>query len=219
MSDIHGNYSALSEVLNHIDSMKIREIFCLGDIAGYYSQVNECCEELRRRNVKCLMGNHDWYLVARSFCPRSKSVNDCLDYQKRILTKENLEWLASFPIHIFEYNISMVHGGWTNPIDEYLEPNEEYFNRLENKYFISGHTHVQMLKKFGDKIYCNTGSIGQPRDDNPRAAFVTFNGECFELHRIEYDIDKTSLLMEQAGFSGYYYGCLKTGSKNLQWAK
>jgi predicted phosphodiesterase len=68
ISDIHGNYSALHEVLLKIDSMGIDEIYCLGDTVGYYSEINECCDELRRRNVKYVMGNHDWYIAANSFC-------------------------------------------------------------------------------------------------------------------------------------------------------
>ena len=89
ISDVHGNYEALKSVLAKIDEMNISDIFCLGDVVGYYSQVNECCDELRKRNVKCIMGNHDWYITANSFCPRSKSVNDCLNYQRQVITEEN----------------------------------------------------------------------------------------------------------------------------------
>lgn len=219
ISDIHGNYTALQEVLKKIDEMKISEIYCLGDVVGYYTQINECCEELQKRDVKCIMGNHDWYMVAKSFCPRSNSVNDCLKYQRKIITEENLNWLSEFPLFRQAGELSMVHGGWCNPVDEYLEPNEEYFSKIEGKYFASGHNHCQVFKKFGDKIYCNPGSVGQPRDDDSRTAFATFDGKNFHLHRVEYDIDKVGELMDKAGFNGYYYGCLKTGSKNLQWAK
>lgn len=219
ISDIHGNYSALKEVLKSIDKMGINEIYCLGDVVGYYTQINECCEELQKRNIKCIMGNHDWYMVAKSFCPRSNSVNDCMKYQREIITSKNLEWLSTFPTHRQFEELSMVHGGWCDPIDEYLEPNEEYFAKIGGKYFASGHTHIQIVQKYGDKVYCNPGSVGQPRDGYNRAAFATFDGEKFQLHRVEYDIDEVGNLMGKAGFSGYYYGCLKTGSKNLQWAK
>ena len=218
ISDIHGNYTALKEVLNYIDKMGIKDIYCLGDVVGYYTQINECCDELQKRKVKCVMGNHDWYMVSKTDCPRSNSVNDCLKYQRKIITKENLEWLSTFPILRQLGDLSMVHGGWINPIDEYLEPNSEYFDKVGGKYFVSGHVHIQRLKNFRDKIYCNPGSVGQPRDNYNRAAFATFNGGKFQLHRVEYDIDEVGHFMEKAGFSGYYYGCLKTGSKNLQWS-
>lgn len=219
ISDIHGNYTALQGVLKKIDEMEISDIYCLGDIVGYYSQINECCEVLQKRDVKCIMGNHDWYMVAKSFCHRSNSVNDCLKYQKKIITEKNLNWLATFPLFRQFNDVSMVHGGWCNPIDEYLEPTEDYFSRIEGNYFISGHNHHQVIEKFGEKIYCNPGSVGQPRDNDSRAAFATFDGVKFTLHRVEYDIDKIGELMDKAGFNGYYYGCLKTGSKNLQWAE
>lgn len=219
ISDIHGNYTALRAVLESIDKMSIKDIYCLGDVVGYYTQINECCEELQKRNVKCIMGNHDWYMVAKSFCPRSNSVNDCMKYQREIITKENFDWLSTFPVYRRLGELSMVHGGWCDPIDEYLEPSEEYFNKVGGKYFISGHVHRQVIKNFGDKIYCNPGSVGQPRDGDNRAAFATFDGRDIQLHRVEYDIDRVGKLMERAGFSGYYYGCLKTGSRNLQWAK
>lgn len=219
VSDIHGNYTALKEVLKSIDNMGIKDIYCLGDVVGYYSQINECCDELRKRNVKCIMGNHDWYLVAKSFCPRSNSVNDCMKYQKKIISKENLDWLSSFPLFKNLDGLSMVHGGWCNPIDEYLDPTKEYFDKIDGKYFVSGHVHVQVVKNFKNKVYCNPGSVGQPRDGDNRAAFATFDGQNFQLYRVDYNIDEVSKLMEEAGFSGYYYGCLKTGSRNLQWAE
>ena len=74
ISDIHGNYIALQEVLKKIDSMGIQEVYCLGDVVGYYSQVNECCDELRKRSISCVMGNHDWYMASGTDCERSKSV-------------------------------------------------------------------------------------------------------------------------------------------------
>jgi putative phosphoesterase len=215
ISDIHGNYEALKRVLAELDKMAITEIYCLGDVVGYYSQVNECCDEIRSRNIPCLMGNHDWYMASGGFCPRSKSVNDCLVYQRKVITSENVEWLRTFPVQRFVCNIHMLHGGWTDPIDEYLrEPNEEYFSKIIGEVFVSGHTHIQMLQKYNGKTYCNPGSVGQPRDNDPRAAFAVYDGK-FSLHRVEYDMQKVFDLMDKAGFSDYYYGCLKTGSKNL----
>lgn len=214
ISDIHGNFEALRAALNRLDSYNITDIICLGDVVGYYSQVNECCDLLRERNIPCTLGNHDWYLAGGGFCTRSKSVNDCLQYQRSIITGENKHWIESFPVQLMFEGILMVHGGWENPIDEYLNPIEEYFDRLEGRLFASGHTHIQGVYKFGEKTYCNPGSIGQPRDGDPRAAFATYNGE-FKLHRVEYDIVKVFELMNEAGFSDYYYGCLKTGARNL----
>ena len=215
ISDIHGNFTALKEVLRAIDELNIKEIYCLGDIAGYYPQINECCEELRKRNIQSLLGNHDWYMVSNTLCPRSKSANDCLRYQRGIITSENLKWLSSFPVHKTIKNLALVHGGWNNPIDEYIVLSEEYFESIPDTFFASGHTHKQMIKQFGKKVYCNPGSVGQPRDGNNKAAFAVFDGKNFELLRTDYDIDEACKLMRKAGFSEYYYNRLKTGAEHF----
>ena len=217
ISDIHGNYEALKSVLHKIDEMGIKSIFCAGDVAGYYCQINEVCTELQKRNIPCVMGNHDWYLAGGGFCPRSRSVMDCLLYQRKIISKNNLDWLKTFSINMHIGDVHMVHGGWADPIDEYLKPSNEYFEKIEGRFFVSGHTHVQRIDRYKNgKIYCNPGSVGQPRDGNPKAAFSTFNGSDFEMHRVGYDMHAIFECMEKAGFNDYYYGGLKTGSKNLR---
>lgn len=216
ISDIHGNYPALLSVLKKIDDMGIDEIYCLGDIVGYYSQVNECCEELQRRNIKCVLGNHDWYMISKTNCPRSKSANDCLKYQSRIIKEENLKWLETLPIILQIDNLSIVHAGWSNPLDEYLTSmDQNYFELISGHFFSSGHTHKQTIITFGTKVYCNPGSVGQPRDGNCNAAFATFNGNSFQLYRVEYDIELTCALMNNAGFGEYYYKRLRFGAENF----
>ena len=205
----------MKAVLEEIDRAGVDRIFCLGDVVGYYSQVNECCEELRRREIPCVMGNHDWYLGGGGFCSRSRSVNDCLNYQRKVINNENLDWIKSFPLSRDVDEFRMVHGGWTDPIDEYLKPSAEYFDQIQGSVFLSGHTHRQTVRIYGGKIYCNPGSVGQPRDGDPRSAFAIYNSGVFELLRVEYDMEKVFGLMEKAGFNDYYYGGLKTGASRL----
>jgi len=216
ISDIHGNYEALKSVLSELDTLGISRVYCAGDIVGYYSQINECCNELRLRGIPSVMGNHDWYMAGGGFCPRSQSVNDCLSYQRGVIEQDNLDWLKNLPVQIQIGTIQMVHGGWTDPIDEYLNPTQEYFEKMAGNVFVSGHTHVQTLQKYETKTYCNPGSVGQPRDGDPRAAFAVYGDNNFELHRVEYDMQKVFAQMEAAGFNDYYYGGLKTGAKNLR---
>jgi putative phosphoesterase len=216
ISDIHGNFEALKAVLSQLDALGIHRIYCVGDIVGYYPQINECCEALRTREIPSVMGNHDWYMAGGGFCPRSKSVNDCLAYQRTIFEKSHLEWLKTLPIQLRVAGVQIVHGGWGDPIDEYLKPTEDYFDKVEGQFFVSGHTHIQLIHRTDSRIYCNPGSVGQPRDGDPRAAFATFDGENFELHRIEYDMQKVFDLMKAAGFDDYYYGGLQTGASNLR---
>jgi putative phosphoesterase len=216
ISDIHGNYEALKAVLSEIDKLGIQRIYCAGDIVGYYSQINECCQELQDRGIASVMGNHDWYMAGGGFCPRSKSVNDCLQYQRKIIQPHHLAWLKTLPLQMQIDNVRMVHGGWGDPIDEYLKPSAEYFERVEGQFFVTGHTHQQRLDHYGDKVYCNPGSVGQPRDGDPRAAFAVFDGSSFTLMRVAYDMQKVFDLMQAAGFNDYYYGGLKTGARNLR---
>jgi putative phosphoesterase len=214
IADIHGNYEALKSVLAALDRMGVSEIYCLGDVVGYYSQVNECCDALRAREIPCLMGNHDWYMAGGGSCPRSRSVNDCLAYQRKVIAVDHVEWLRQFAVHRRVSNVQMVHGGWADPIDEYLTPSAEYFARIDGEVFVSAHTHIQTLQQYGTQTYCNPGSVGQPRDSDPRAAFAVYDG-AFSLHRVDYDVQKVFDLMDRAGFSDYYYGCLQTGARNL----
>ncbi len=216
ISDIHGNFEALKAVLAEIDRLGAHTIYCAGDVVGYYSQVNECCAALRARDIACVMGNHDWYMAGGGFCPRSRSVNDCLAYQRRVIDPDHVAWLRSFPVHRQIGEIQMVHGGWADPIDEYLKPSAEYFAQVQGRLFVSGHTHLQTVQQFGEQVYCNPGSVGQPRDGDPRAAFALFDNGKFSLHRVAYDMQTVFDLMDAAGFNDYYYGGLKTGARNLR---
>jgi predicted phosphodiesterase len=178
-------------------------------------QVNECCDELRKRNVKSILGNHDWHLISGTLS-RSGTANKCLDFQRKIITNENLDWISSFPVFRKTGDLSMVHGGWSNPIDEYMvDPANNYFESIPGNFFASGHTHKQVLRNFDTKAYCNPGSVGQPRDGDNRAAFALFNGTEFELNRVPYDIDEICGLMSKAGFSEYFYNRLYTGAEHF----
>ena len=160
ISDIHGNYVALASVLDRLDRLGAGEIICLGDVAGYYCQVNECCEALRARKIFTLMGNHDWYLAAGQPCPRSKSANVCLDYQRGVISKENLNWLAGLPARATLGGLNLVHGGWNDPMDEYVEPTAEYFSGLAGRHFASGHTHLARVWTGGGEGLLQSGGGG-----------------------------------------------------------
>ncbi|MBU2708286.1 metallophosphoesterase family protein [Zooshikella marina] len=214
ISDVHGNYVALQRVLKALETESVDAIYCLGDIVGYYPQVNECCRALRQQHIHCIMGNHDWYMVG-GYCARSKSVNICIDYQRSIIDEDHLNWLSTLPLYRTVNDIHMLHGGWTNPLDEYLKPEAAYFSKLRGQFFFSGHTHRQILCDYGDQIYCNPGSVGQPRDNDPRAAYAIWDHGDIQLFRIEYPVDEVFKLMNNAGFDDYYYGCLLTGASHL----
>ena len=214
VADIHGNYPALKAVVSDIESLKVDKIYSLGDVAGYYSMINECIELLINKNITNIMGNHDYYLLNNKRCPRSSIANKCLDFQRELITKENLLWLRGSVEKIDIDNIRMVHGGWKNHLDEYLRViKDDYFQGVKGKYFFSGHTHVQMIKKMKQKIYCNPGSVGQPRDGDPKAGYAVFDGNQIILKRVKYNIRQIEDNMREAGFTENFYGNLSVGSR------
>ncbi|MCB1906524.1 MAG: metallophosphoesterase family protein [Rhodocyclaceae bacterium] len=213
ISDVHANLAALEAVLARLDAMGAARIVCLGDVGGYHSQVNECCELIRQRCLLCLQGNHDAYLATGAACPRSRSANRCLDYQRGILDEDHRRWLASLLPAARIGDLDLVHGGWHDRLDEYVEPTEAYFAALDGSRFASGHTHVPCLWRSAGKVYCNPGSVGQPRDGDPRAAFAVFDGGEFSLHRVAYDVAATQAAMHAAGFEPYFYQNLSAGTR------
>lgn len=216
ISDIHGNYPALQAVLNEIDKIGCKKIISLGDVAGYNCMINECIEELKSRNITNLMGNHDNYLISGIKCPRSNSANFCLEYQRKIIKKKNILWLANSLNKLTINKVNMVHGGWKNNIDEYMyDVGGQYFENIQGDIFFSGHTHIQILKHLNSKIYCNPGSVGQPRDGDWRAAFVVYDTATrnITLKRVEYDIKVIEYEMKKAKFEEYYYKNLYYGRK------
>ncbi len=214
ISDVHGNFPALCQVLKEIDKIGCKTIISLGDVSGYYCMVNECVDEFRRRNIINLLGNHDSYLLGMGKCPRSTTVNRCIDYQKNIITSENLDYLRKSQAFYDFNNISLRHGGWKDPIDEYVNSFDFEMAKNSNfKIFGSGHSHIQSLQQKDGIIYFNPGSVGQPRDNNPKAAFAIIDNNKVTLHRIEYDIDTIAKAMSKAGFEERTYDCLYYGTK------
>ncbi len=215
ISDIHGNYPALQAVLKEIDSKEIETIISLGDVAGYYCMVNECIEELRKRNITNIMGNHDSYLLGKGQCPRSMTVNKCIEYQKRIITKENIDYLSQSIEKLDTELFSARHGGWSDPLDEYISDFDFSITKEFNVHlFISGHTHVQKIQTDGLNIYFNPGGVGQPRDNNPCAAYAIIDDHNeVHLNRVSYNIDEIAIAMNKAGFENRLTDCLYEGIK------
>ena len=213
ISDIHANFSALTAIMNDITRRNIPNIICLGDIAGYHSDINECCDLLRERGIYSLLGNHDWYLVSGIRSEHSRSANRCIDFQKSIVSVKNFESLKSLEPQGQYKSLQAVHGGWNDPINEYLHPSKEYFSKLPGKLFVSGHTHVPMTFTYKDKKYCNPGSVGQPRDGDPRASYAIYDGKVFNVHRVPYEISKTQDRMKAVGFEPYFYENLSLGAR------
>ena len=200
ISDIHGNLPALRAVLDAAGRLGCDRIISLGDVTGYYAEPGGCIDLLIERGALQLLGNHDSYLVMGTGCPRSRVVNQLLEHQRKAVTPKQVRFLATLKSRHDEGANSFVHGGWTDPLDQYVyEVSEKALPGSSERYF-SGHTHVQVLAEVNGKTYCNPGSVGQPRDGDSRAAFATLEGKDIALHRVAYDIDATVRAMREAGF-------------------
>jgi putative phosphoesterase len=200
LSDAHGNFPALCAVLDEVHRLDCKRILFLGDSTGYYAQPAQCIDVLRERNAIQLLGNHDWYLTSGSSCDRSQLVSSLIKHQRKEVMGDRLSFLSSLSSSYEEANISCVHGSWKNPLDEYIYDITEEMLPGRFQYYFAGHTHVQFASKLGSKIFCNPGSVGQPRDGDPRAAFAVLDNSQIELHRIDYDINATVKAMQEAGY-------------------
>jgi len=213
LSDIHGNLPALKAVMEDALSRGCNRFISLGDVVSYYSQPGECIDLLRKYDFINILGNHDSYLVFDTNCPRSKAVSIIIDDHKKIVNTEQLEWLRKSKSFLRKGSTLFVHGGPEDPQDQYLYTVSSKIFPPGVDVLFSGHTHVQKLVDFHGKIYCNPGSVGQPRDGDARAAYATVKEGKIDLHRINYDIDKTVALMKSLGYEAFYYDNLYQGSQ------
>jgi putative phosphoesterase len=213
LSDVHGNLPALEAVLQDTRSRGCDRFISLGDVVGYYAQPGECIDLLHQHDAVNILGNHDSYLVFDTNCSRSNVVASIIDYQKKIVTKAQLKWLKKSLSLLLEGTNLFMHGGPEDPQDQYLYTISSKIIPAGVNCLFSGHTHVQTLVQFGDKTYCNPGSVGQPRDGDCRAAYATFDGTSIYLHRVAYDIEQTVFAMKKAGFDAFCWENLYNGSQ------
>ncbi|NOX88862.1 MAG: metallophosphoesterase family protein [Calditrichaeota bacterium] len=210
ISDIHGNLEALSTALDYIKKQGINEIYCLGDIVGYGPNPNECVEIVRQQCKVVLMGNHDYAAIGLA---RIEYFNE---YAKRAtywtmdrLSQENYEFLKALPFMYQTDRMIMVHASPTNPEHWYYilsmsDAQMEMQSFKQNICFV-GHSHVPVIFNQkaairdnisiepNQKYIVNVGSIGQPRDGDPRLCFVIFEPDTGQINyvRLEYDIENT----------------------------
>ncbi len=212
LADIHGNYPALSAVIDALDRLRVSECYSLGDVAGYYPMINECIALLKERNIPNILGNHDNYLVNQADCPRSETVNLAIRHQRSLITDENLAWLKTSSSFFDTELFYAVHGGLHDFLEEYTTA-PQFPESVSRPLYLNGHTHKPLLASCLEKTYCNPGSVGQPRDGDPRASFAVLldSGEV-RLYRVPYNIDEIAKQSKEAGFEPRFYECLYFGT-------
>ncbi|MCL9812228.1 metallophosphoesterase family protein [Natranaeroarchaeum aerophilus] len=201
ISDVHGNKVALDAVIE--DMPPVDALVCAGDVVGYNPWPAECVDELRDRDVPTVMGNHDRAVASGSTFRFNNMAAAGVEYAQAELSDDQFEWLESLPDDRVELDgtVKLVHGHPDDP-DRYTYPDEFSARMLEGEdVLVMGHTHVQHCERYGEGIVLNPGSVGQPRDGDPRAAYavVDLDGMDVDLHRVEYEIDAVIEAVEAAG--------------------
>lgn len=227
VSDIHANLPALEAVLEDAEGV-YDAVWCLGDTVGYGPWPDECVKRVRDLGAVAVIGNHDWAALGRmdveDFNPEARrAVLWTADH----LSEESKEWLSALPsLPVTEEGYTLTHASPRDPIWEYvIYPSVALanFGSFETRWCLVGHTHVPTLhllvqgeKKssvtsptFGKGMtfdentrgILNPGSVGQPRDNDRRAAYALLDTEkgVWEPRRVEYNIEQTQRGMRKAG--------------------
>jgi diadenosine tetraphosphatase ApaH/serine/threonine PP2A family protein phosphatase len=213
ISDIHANLPALEEVLQKIEQLKADTIVCLGDTVGYGPFPNECVDLVRARCAVVLQGNHDSGLVGGTPIEDFNQYGlQAIQWTKTVVTKDNSAYLAGLSaIALFE-GVTLAHASPDHP-DAWnyvltMRAAKDNFRAFDTRLCFIGHTHAPVVigedetvntYNTDNRYIINVGSVGQPRDGNPDAAFGlhdTASGT-YKLIRVSYDIDRTAAKMKE----------------------
>ena len=208
ISDVHSNIHALEVVLEYIDGISPDMVLCLGDTVGYCAHPNECCRRVRRVAERSVAGNHDRAAVSQDVHNMNPYAAAAAIWTANQLEEEVRVYLSSLPAsESFDDGegciVGAFHGSDTDP-DEYVYEemvNGDILERCAADAIFLGHTHVPYRRSFATGVVGNPGSIGQPRDGDPRASFATFDTRSgqFEIFRVEYDTEAASQAILRAG--------------------
>lgn len=237
ISDIHANLSAFHAVLNAAPAYDA--IWCLGDVVGYGPKPNECVSRLRELNAVTLTGNHDQAAIGNVALEHFReNARAALAWTRTVLTPENRAWLAARQATqlLYEFGITLVHASPRDPLWEYIENvriARENFSRFDTPLCFYGHTHQPTAFHFrqedrviapnslranleyavAPKLLLNPGSVGQPRDGDPRAAFAIYDTDAHSIMpaRVAYDIQQTQREILQANLPAQLVARLAAG--------
>ena len=222
LGDIHSNWEALSTVLQDAKEQGVTAYVCVGDIVGYNANPSECLEKIRELKTVCVRGNHDHYVshdeCLEDFHPLAANV---VDWTRNQLAEGQIQYLRSIKLSAIVSGFTIVHSTLDMPdkwgyVFDVLEA-DAHFNYQNTTVCFHGHTHVPVLFEkqgrvvrssftkakvsLGKKYFINTGSVGQPRDGDPRASYVIYDTKIkeIELRRLPYDIAATQEKIRKVG--------------------
>ena len=225
ISDIHGNWHALDAVLADIDKEPPDEIWCLGDLVGYGPQPNRCTTETRARVQLCLVGNHDLGVLGRlDLADFSNDAAKVVRWTANELTDDARGYLEPLEPKGTRNGVEVFHASPRDPVWEYILSEPAARAALDATHatmILVGHSHIPIalllsnggtlaggLAKGGSDLeltegrwLLNPGSVGQPRDGDPRAAYLLLDFDRKHAHfrRVPYDIEATQAEIREAG--------------------
>ena len=224
VSDIHSNLVALEAVLAAIDTDAPDELWCLGDLVGYGPRPNECTQLMQERARICLCGNHD--LAVRGTLDLwefSGDAGTAARWTRTVLNDEALAFLNTLEPERKTDGVALYHGSARDPVWEYVLSGEAALMTIAlaaEPLVLVGHSHVALqiqlrgegldggvaaadteLELGDSRSLLNPGSVGQPRDGDPRAAYLLLDldARTATFRRVEYDIERTQAQMLEAG--------------------
>ena len=223
LGDIHSNLDALNVVLEDCRSQGVTDFLCTGDVVGYNACPHECMDIIRELGCPVVVGNHDFYVASRQnlddFNPAAAAV---VEWTRRQLSEDELSWLRVLPFTRTQMGITLVHSTMDNPenfgyVFDNLQAEANFLNQKTPVCF-HGHTHCPMIYEksmngvfridaqdftlpMGRKYFINVGSVGQPRDGDPRATYVIFDPKerTVRYRRLAYDIEAAQERIRLAG--------------------
>ena len=206
VADIHGNLPAFEAVIDAMPA--VDRWLCAGDVVGYNPWPVECVDRVRELDAATVMGNHDRAVASYTGFQFNSMAAAGVTYAREELDDNAINWLDALPNRqtIADGEILIVHGHPENP-DRYTYPDEFSPAMLagDARVTITGHTHVQGVREFEAEVVMNPGSVGQPRDGDPEAAFAVLDIDDetddidVETHRVAYDIDRVVDAVGDAG--------------------
>ncbi|MEA2426474.1 MAG: hypothetical protein QOF37_102 [Thermoleophilaceae bacterium] len=225
LSDVHGNLPAFQAVLADIEKEGVDAIWCLGDLVGYGAQPNECVALAKEVCHLCLIGNHDLVVLDKlDIAEFSMNAAIAATWTKENISKESIEFMNELEPLDETYPIGLYHASPRDPIWEYVLSTmlaNACMDEMEPRVGAVGHSHVALYfwrredgaiageqapggtdldLSNGDWIV-NPGGVGQPRDGDPRAAWMLLDLSSWRAswRRVEYPIDDAARAIQQAG--------------------
>jgi predicted phosphodiesterase len=222
LGDIHANLEALETVLADAEKEKVTHYACVGDVVGYAANPKECMAIIRSLDCPVVKGNHDEYACLEDECTNFRPIAaDAIRWTRQQLSEDEKQWLSDLKFVRYVESFTIVHATldmpqkWGYVMDKLAAASS--FSYQNTGVCFYGHTHqpcafirdgvikggqFEKLKvEPGKKYFINVGSVGQPRDGNPLAAYATYDmiNNIITLKRLPYDIKKAQTKIYQAG--------------------